>query len=90
MPADLEPAFAPAAVAMGNTSQSRPTPCDQMPRASWDLRAIVCLFLLLQSCAPATVSADTREDFETLAVPFPFYNEAFGFAAGYVSGDMEN
>jgi hypothetical protein len=36
----------------------------------------------------ATASADRREDesFETLAIPFPFYNESFGSAGGYVYG----
>ncbi len=36
--------------------------------------------------AGAGAEEPAATDFETLAMPFPFYNEAFGFAAGYVYG----
>ncbi|HEX6113545.1 MAG TPA: hypothetical protein VFZ10_14660 [Geminicoccaceae bacterium] len=48
------------------------------------MRTIASLLLLSQSGLTAAASADTS--YETLAIPFPFYNESFGFAAGYVYG----
>jgi hypothetical protein len=48
------------------------------------LRTIASLLLLSKSGLIAAASADTN--YETLAIPFPFYNESFGFAAGYVYG----
>jgi hypothetical protein len=49
---------------------------------------MAALLLLAQTGLAATARADTGEipSYETLAIPFPFYNESFGFAAGYVYG----
>jgi hypothetical protein len=37
-------------------------------------------------CAAARTETDDKPGFETLAIPFPFYNESFAAAAGYVYG----
>jgi hypothetical protein len=52
------------------------------------LSVVVCLLLAGSSRFAASASAADREDkpFETLSILFPFYNDAFGFAAGYVYG----
>jgi hypothetical protein len=52
------------------------------------LWAIAGLLLLSQLGLCATARADTGESpsCETLSIPFPFYNEAFGFGVGYVYG----
>jgi hypothetical protein len=59
-----------------------------MLRSSWCLWGIAGLLLLLQLGFCATASADTggSAGYETLAVPFPFYNESFGFGVGFVYG----
>jgi hypothetical protein len=59
-----------------------------IPRARWSFRAIAGLLFLSQLGFCATVRADTQvsPSYETLAIPFPFYNERFGVAAGYVYG----
>jgi hypothetical protein len=56
-------------------------------------RVAVALGLLGLLCLPqlglcATASADTggSTSYETLSIPFPFYNESFGFGVGYVYG----
>jgi hypothetical protein len=61
-------------------------PWDDMWRSSWCLRALAGLLFLLQLGLRATARADTdgSAGYETLAIPFPFYNESFGFGAGYV------
>ncbi len=57
-------------------------------RAARAARATTGLLVLSQACALADTRAEagTDDGFETLAVPFPFYNESFGFSAGYVYG----
>ena len=56
--------------------------------ARWCRLGIATLLLLCLSglLATARVQAGEEPSFKTLAIPFPFYNEAFGFAAGYVYG----
>ena len=52
------------------------------------LGVVLCL-LLAPPCglaARATAGEGEKKPFETLSIPFPFYNDAFGFAAGYVYG----
>ena len=62
-----------------------------MPRR-WRRDAILRLLggALLVAWSGLAASARAEEpaatSYETLAIPFPFYNEAFGFAAGYVYG----
>jgi hypothetical protein len=59
-----------------------------MLRSRWWLRAIAGLLFLSQLGLCATARADTggSASDETLAIPFPFANESFGFGVGYVYG----
>ena len=58
-------------------------PWDDMLRSRWCWLVIAGLLLLSQLGLCATARADTSESpgYETLAIPFPFYNESFGFGA---------
>jgi hypothetical protein len=59
-----------------------------MLRSNWCLQAVAGLLFLSQLGLCATARADTggNASYETLAIPFPFYNESFGLGAGYVYG----
>jgi len=52
------------------------------------LRPLAGVLLLASSGLAARAGAEDAAEtsYETLAIPFPFYNESFGFAAGYVYG----
>jgi hypothetical protein len=52
------------------------------------LRPLAGALLLVSSGLAASAGAEEAAEtsYETLAIPFPFYNESFGFAAGYVYG----
>ena len=52
------------------------------------LRPLAGVLLLASSGLAASAGAEepAETSYETLAIPFPFYNESFGFAAGYVYG----
>ena len=52
------------------------------------LRAVLCLLLVASSGLTPRARAEEGKDepFQILSIPFPFYNESFGFAAGYVYG----
>ena len=68
---------------------SRPRPRHQRLRSTWRLRTIASLLSQFGLAAAATAATDEDTSFETLAIPFPFYNESSGFAAGYVCGRAE-
>ena len=71
-----------------DVGQRFPKPRDEMLKSSWCLGVIAGLLFLSQLGLCATARADTggSASYETLAIPFPFYNESFGFALGYVYG----
>lgn len=87
---DLEPGARPHGVGdeQLDAGQCLPRSRDEILRSSWCLRGIVGLLFLLQLGLCATAKADTggSAGYETLAIPFPFYNESFGFGVGFVYG----
>lgn len=58
--------------------------CGRHLRGLW--RAGLPVLLSIGCLAPAHAETDDEPGYETLAIPFPFYNESFGIAGGFVYG----